>query len=152
MATVVYNEAKYLLSLGELNLLTDTLKAMLVTDEYVVDPNHGYVSDGTLVSPDQFEVDGTGYILGHGGSGRRTITNKIVEKDTGTSRVRLYGDDLSWNPINVGLIGGVILIREGTNNDNASLLIGYTNEGGFPIFTDGGEFQLRWHENGILAF
>jgi hypothetical protein len=151
MALIVFNEAKYLLSLEQVNLLTDTLKVMLVTPGYIPDANHTYVDDGTILSPSNYEVAGTGYIGGWEGSGRRTVTNKSVIKDTNTSKTRLFGDDVLWNPINVGPVGGVVLFREGEESDETSLLIGYTNEGGFPILTDGGELQIRWHTNGIYA-
>jgi hypothetical protein len=125
---------------------------MLVTPGYVVDPNHKFVDDGTLVCPSNFEVAGTGYIGGHGGTGRLTITNVSVVRDTGTFRIRVFGDDMLWSHINVGTVGGILVIREGTADDTDSLLIGYTNEGGFPVTTDGGELQVRWHVGGILAF
>lgn len=153
MALLVYNEAKYFMATGSLNLLTDTLQAMLVTQGYIPDPNHKYVDEGTLVSPSEFEVAGTGYVGGFGGTGRRTITSKSLVRDANTFRVRLFGDNVTWNPINVGVVGGVLVIRPGTTSDESSLLIGYTNEGGFPVPTDGGELQVRWNvASGILAF
>lgn len=151
MAILIYNEAKYSLAVGTLDLSTDTVKAMLVTTGYIVDPTHAFVNDGTLVAPNQFEVAGTGYVAGWGGSGRREVLNKSVIRDTGVFRVRLFGDDLLWNLLNVGVVGGLILLREGAASDTDSLLIGYCNEGGFPVSTDGGELQVRWHINGILA-
>lgn len=151
MALIVYNEAKYFLSTGVLNLATDTLKGMLVTTGYIVDPNHRVVDDGTLLAPSLFEVTGTGYIGGYKKSGRVEITNKSVVRDEVTFRVRLFGDDLLWSLINVGIVGGLLIIREGTSSDTTSLLIGYTNEGGFPLTTDGGELLIRFHVNGILA-
>ena len=155
MATIVYNEAKFRLVTRQLDLSTDTLKAILVTQGYIPDPNHTFVDDGTLVAPNQFEVGGTGYEGGFQGTGRREILNKLVIRDAATFRVRLFGDNVSWNPINVGLVGGVLVIREGltsSDSDETSLLIGFTNEGGFPIPTDGGELQVRWNLNGIFAF
>lgn len=151
MAIIVYNEAKYALTVGGLNLSTDTLKAMLVTVGYIPDPTHAFVDDGTLLAPNQFEVAGTGYIGGWGGTGRIEITNKLVLRDTDTFRVRLFGDNLLWNLINVGVVGGVIITREGITDDTTSLLIGYCNEGGFPVSTNGGELQIRFNVNGILA-
>lgn len=152
MANIVYTEAKYKLGLGQLDLSSDTLKAILVTAAYNVDPNHKFVDEGTLVSPANFEAAGTGYIGGFGKTGRREILNKLVVFDSDTSKVRLFGDNLLWTSLNVGVVGGVIIIREGVSSDSDSLLIGYTNEGGFPVPTDGGELQIRFHANGILAF
>lgn len=153
MAVTVYTEAKYRLSVGTLDLSTAVLRAMLVTPDYVVDRSHTVVDDGTLVCPSNFEVSGTGYVGGYEGSGRRTLENVSVVIDEATFRVRLFGDDLTWSLINVGVIGGVILLAEIANtDDNKSLLIGFTNVGGFPIPSDGGDLQVRWNVNGILAF
>jgi hypothetical protein len=151
--TIVYTEAKYRLSVGTLNLSTAVLKAMLVTSDYAVDRNHTVVDDGTLVCPSNFEVSGTGYVGGYEGGGRITLENVSVIIDEDTFRVRLFADDLIWSLINVGVIGGVILLAEIINtSDSESLLIGFTSAGGFPIPSDGGDLQVRWHVNGILAF
>ena len=155
MATIVYTEAKHQMSIGNLNLLTDKFKVMLVTTGYVPDRNHTFVDDGTLLAPGKFEVGGTGYIGTFGGSGRKEILNKSVVVDNSTFKIRLFGDNVTWSPINVGVVGGVVVIRESIisgANDSTSLLIGYTNEGGLPAPTDGGELQIRWHIGGILIF
>ena len=82
MPTIVYNEAKYFLSTKQLNLQDDVLKAMLVTNGYIPDQNQAFVDNGTIISPNQFEVTGTGYIGGFAGSGRKTIANQSVVRDS----------------------------------------------------------------------
>ena len=155
MALVVYTEAKFQLSTKALNLETDLLKVMLVTNGYIVDPAHTFVTDGGFTAPGNFEVSGTGYTPGFGENGRQTLVNRTLVRDPATARVRLFGNNIIYPSINVGVVGGIVLLREGTatdSDDSNALLIGYNNEGGFPIITDGGELQIRWHINGILAF
>lgn len=148
---LVYNHAKFLISSQQLDLVNDTIKGMLVNENYVPDPDQAFVDENDLISPINFEVDGTGYESGHGGSGRLPIINKAWIEDLDTNKARFDADDLVWNPINVGLVDAVILIREGEEDDDESVLITYVQSGGFPLFADGGELLVRWSNNGILS-
>lgn len=148
---LVYNRAKLLISTQQLDLVNDTIKGMLVTEEYVPNPDQPFVDNNDLISPINFEVDGTGYEPGHGASGRLPLINKEWTEDLDTDKARFNADDLVWNPINVGLVDAVILIREGETDDDESVLIAYIQSGGFPLFADGGELLVRWSDNGILS-
>ena len=148
---LVYNHATFLISSQKLDLVNDTIKGMLVTEEYVPNPDQAFVDENDLISPINFEVEGTGYEPGHGASGRLLLINKVWTKDLKTNKARFDADDLVWNPINVGLVDAVILIREGETDDDESVLITYIQSGGFPKFADGGELLVRWSDAGILS-
>jgi hypothetical protein len=150
MAIVIYTHAKYLLATKQLDLATAPLKVMLVTPDYVADFAQKFIDDGTSLSASIFECSGTGYAGTFGGTGRKLLTNVSVIEDNDLNRVRLFADNTIWNPINVGLAGGFIIVTEVTQ-DTDSPLLAYSNEG-FPLPTDGGELQLRWNINGIFAF
>jgi hypothetical protein len=147
---LVFNPARYAIFSQQLNLVEDVIKAMLVTPDFIPDPDMEFVDDGTVIAPINFEVNGTGYEPGVSGSGRVTLTGKLFTIDNNTDRSRFFATDLLWVPINVGPVGGTILIREG-DDDTESLLISYTTSGGFPKNTDGGQLEVRWSPNGILA-
>jgi hypothetical protein len=151
MVDLVYNEFKFQHASGTINLLNNTIKVMLVSDGYVPDPDHQFIDDGTIFAPAAFELTGTGYTPGFGGSGRRTLANKSITKDLATDRARFFADDIVWNPINAGVAGAAIIIRE-VSGDSDSILVAYVLSGGFPILTDGGELQLRWSNSGIFSF
>lgn len=148
---LVYNYARYLIYSQQLDLVNDTIKCMIVTDEYVPDPTQRFVDENSLISAVNFEVEGTGYESGYGGSGRLSLLNKMWDQVLETNAPRFIADNLIWNPLNVGLTGAVLLIKEGENDDSESILIEYLQSGGFPRITDGGEFLIRWNDNGILA-
>ena len=152
MVDLVYNEYKFQHANGSVLLLTDQIKVMLVTPDYIPDPDHQFVDDaGSALSPVNFELSGTGYTPGFGSTDRLVLQNKTITKDTDTDRARFDADNVIWNPIAAGIAGAGILIKEGTS-DADTVLIAYVQSGGFPFNTDGGELQIRWANGGILTF
>jgi hypothetical protein len=151
MVDLVYNEAKLRIASGSINLLTDPIKVMLVSNVYIPDADHTFVDDGTELSPINFELDDTGYIAGFGSDDRLPLAGRSLVRDDDTDRIRLFADSLSWNPISAGIAGAAILIKEDTGDDQ-SPLIAYIQSGGFPILTDGGELEIQFNTlNGVLT-
>ena len=148
---LVFNAARRAIFNQTLDLVNDEIKVMLVNPEFLPDPDMEFVDDGTLISPINFEVDGTGYESGNMGSGRLILGGKSISQDNNTDKARFFASDLIWNPINVGLVGAAVMIREGITDDTESLLIAHIMSGGFPQNTDGGQLDLRWSPTGILA-
>jgi hypothetical protein len=148
---LVYNEAKLQMWSGNILILTDPIKVMLVTPDYIPDPDHTYVDDGTELSPVNFELDGTGYVAGFGSSDRLTLENRSLVRDDNTDRIRLFADPVDWNPISAGVAGAYIIMKEVTS-DAESPLIAYVSSGGFPINTDGGELVITFNAtNGVIT-
>lgn len=98
----------------------DTIKAMLVDNTFVQDPDDEFVAD---VVAD--EVSGTGYAGGFGGAGRLTLTGATWLDDLVNNWTTLSFDTLEWAGIDAGDILGLIVIKEITN-DSDSLVIGYS--------------------------
>lgn len=98
------------------------------------------------------ECSGTGYTSGFGGAGRKTLGARTFTEDDANNRVKIIpAANLSWSGLNAGVLTGFGLIKEVTN-DAASPLILYCADGGFPITTNGGTFDLIWDANGIATF
>lgn len=155
MADIVFPSAKALILNQQLNLLTDDIRVMLVNDEFVPDATMVYVDDGGETSPSNFEIDAMGYEPGCCGTGRKALQNKAITTNTETERVSLNADDVSWNPLNTDdtRVGGILIWKRSTaQTDATSPVIYYTSSGGFPKQPDGGMFEVRWGEEGILAF
>ena len=151
MVDLVFNEAKFQIASGTINLLTDDIRVMLVTNNYIPDPDHSFVNDGAETSPINFEATGTGYTPGFGEDGRMVLANRSVTKDENTDRARLFADNIIWNPISAGVIGAAIIFKAVTS-DTDSPMIAYIQSGGFPLTTDGGELQLRFNStSGVLT-
>jgi hypothetical protein len=145
--SLVYNLAKKLIADGSLDLLTDTIKVMLVGSTYTEDADHDYVNPSAYLT----EISGTGYAGGYGGSGRKTLASKTVTEDDANDRAEFDAANLTWTSINAGTPAGAILIRErAATGDTMSELIAFIDSGGFPIVTNGGDLSITWDAEGIL--
>lgn len=149
MASLVYNRAKKEILDGTIDLLTDTLKIMLVTSSYVADPDNDFVEEG-VDDANEHELSGTGYVAGFAGSGRKTLSGKAVTEDDANDRAEFDDSgDITWSGINAGTAAAAILYKHLTA-DTASVLIAYIDSGGFPIVTNGGDLTIQWNAEGIL--
>ena len=142
MADFIYDLARYRIWTQDLDLIVLPIKMMLVSPDYVPTRTHTTVDDGTITCPSEFEVTGTGYVSGFGGSGRKLLANKSFVNDTTGHKTRFFFDTLSWTGLNVGLVGGAILITEEGTSDLTAQLIAYRSSGGFPQDLLGDELQL----------
>jgi len=143
---LVYNSFKALEADGTIDLLTDTIKVMLVSSGYSADDAHDYVSDG----PGANELSGTGYVTGYEGAGRKTLASKTVVEDDTNNRAEFNAAPVTWTSIDAGTAAACILIRERpSTGDTMSELIAYIDSG-FPVVTNGGDFTITWNTEGIL--
>jgi len=146
VANGLYNTAKKMIMDGSLNLANDTIKVMLIGSGYTFNPDHDYVS-----SVSSYELNGTGYTGGFGGSGRKALTNKSVTADKTNDKAVFDADDVTWSAINAGTVYAAILIKE-VSSDSNSILIGYIDSGtGFPKTTNGGDLTIQWSSDGIIT-
>lgn len=144
---LVFNLAKGLIANGEIDLLNDTIKVMLVGSTYTANANQDYVNPSAY----QMELDGTGYAGGYGGSGRKTLASKTIVEDDTNARAEFNAAPVTWTSINAGTAAAAVIIRErASTGDTMSELIGYVDTGGFPIVTNGGDFTVTWSVEGIL--
>lgn len=144
MASKVYNEFKYRLLKGDINLSSGTIKAALLSTNTTADTENSskaYVGDiGTL---DEF--DGANYA-------RKTLSNKTFSKSDGSSLGKFTADNLTWTALGAGTRGvqGVLLLNYVTN-DAASHLISW-HEYSSTKTMDGSDFTSTWDgTNGIIT-
>ena len=136
MASIFYNQGKLALVNGSLTWDSASFKAALVTASYA--PNKDDVFASAFSGN---ELSGSGYTGGFGGSGRKSIVNAAFSVDTGTDRVYLDCDDLSWVGITAGIAKAAVLLHENTS-DAASTLIAYL-ELATPIDTQGFDLRIK---------
>lgn len=127
---------------GTIAFSSDTIKAILVNDTYTYDADHDFAND---VSSN--ELTGTGYTGGFGGSGRKTLASKTITNDTTNDRVEYDFADITWTALNAGTIGGVVLVKEVTN-DAASPIIAFLDPNN--LVTNGGDVTLVINAEGAL--
>jgi hypothetical protein len=145
---LVYNLFKKMSADGSLNLLTDTIKVMLVGSTYTANADHDYVNPSTYLQ----ELGGTGYAGGYGGSGRKTLASKTINESDANDWASFTAAPVTWTAINAGTIAAAVIIRErAATGDTMSELIGYVDTGGFPVVTNGGDITITWNANGILT-
>ena len=129
---------------GTIDLAADTLKVLAVGTGYTPDKDHQFVSD--VVAS---ELSGTGYVGGFGGSGRKTLASKTLNKDNSTNKFYFDAADLLWSAINAGTIAYLIVFKEITN-DASSPLICCVDVA--DIVTNGGDVAINWAATGIFEW
>lgn len=134
----IYNNFKEQVLLGEFDLGSgspqDEIKVMLVTGHSPdIDTHNGY-SD---VSGD--EESGTGYT-----AGGEALTNQAVTQDNANDRAKFDADDVTWSGLDVGTPSHAIMYD---NTHASKLLIAYWE---LETASNGGDYTLQWHTNGIL--
>jgi hypothetical protein len=142
MASFLYDSAKKSLLDGTWSFAGSTLKVMLVTTGYAPDPAHIYVA-----SVGAYELSGTGYTDGYGGSGRKTLASKTTTVDS-EGRVVCDAADLSWSGLDAGTVGGAIVVYETGGTDDSALLIAFLDVA--DTLTDGSAFPLTWSDLGVF--
>ena len=130
---------------GNIDLLADTIKVLLVGTAYTPDKDHQFISD---VSGS--ELSGTGYTGGFGGSGRKTLASKAIGKSDSTDKTYFDAADLTWTAINAGTVGFLILAKEITND--ASSPIFACIDVSPDIATNGGDYSVQWDAAGISTW
>lgn len=121
---------------GEINYLTDTIKAMLTTSTYVPDQNaHVYLSSVTN------EVVGTGYT-----AGGLTLTSKTVAY---ASKATAFDcADLVWS--SASFTARRVVFYKSTGTASTSPLIGW-DDFGADLSPSGGNFTVTIDASGLFV-
>lgn len=135
---------------GTINLLTDTLKVMLVDSTYTGNADDDFVDDGTANDPASHEISVTGYTPGFSGSGRKTLAGATMTTDDTNDVVVFDANDVTWTALGAGAtIGAVILYKNGTSDTDSQLIAKFdpTNAA-----TNGSDVTAQWSTSGLINF
>jgi hypothetical protein len=135
-----YQAGIALLINGGVDLDTDTVKFMLLSESYTYNPDHNDVADLTAGGG---ELSCTGYTGGFNGSGRKTATVTIVVNNT-NNRVDVGFNDLTWSALGGASndeCQGCALIFEVTD-DAGSTPIVFLNWSGGNFTTNGSDVTV----------
>lgn len=155
MANGMYTAALEGILDGTLDLVNDTVRVMLVGSGYTFDPDDDFVDESGANDPIDEEISGTGYVAGHGNSGRQAVATISLVRDDANNRVEVQVSvDNTWSSLDAGTIAAAIIIREGTADDTDALLIAYidTSNPSFPVVTTGNDFTISWNAEGLIQF
>lgn len=151
MANFVYNAAATRILNGGVDLLTDTLKFMLVDAAYTADRDDEFVSAASAA-----EINATNYTGGFGGAGRKTLTGKAVNKDNTNDRAEFDTNDPTWTALGGATndtIQAVLVIRENTSDADSWLIAHIDTSTGtpsLPFTTNGGDLTLNINVEGLI--
>ena len=134
MASKWYGKGLLKVADRTIDFANDTIKAILVNASYTYNADHDFAND---VSSN--ELSGTGYTGGFGGSGRKTLASKTILEDAANDRIEYDFADITWTALNAGTIGGIVLVKEGTN-DADSAIIAFLDPS--DLVTNGGDVTL----------
>jgi hypothetical protein len=151
VASFVYNKAAQEMADGTIDLLTDTIKTMLVTSQYSAARTDLVVDNGGANDPVDAEINVTGYTRGWGGAGRKSLASKSVVVDQSNNRAEFSAGNLTWTALGTGAtIAAMVLVKEGVSNDTTSRLIAYLDVTDTP--TNGGDIAFTFDAEGIIQF
>lgn len=136
MANFVYNYGKYVLANGSVNLLTDNIALMLVSNTYtgaVANANSNLVSEIT-----SYEIT-TGTVSGYQ---RYALTSKTVTEDDTNGFSYFNAANVTFASLGSGnTVGGAVLIND-TGLNTTSSLIAFYDITDTP--TNGGDITIQW--------
>lgn len=112
-------------------------------------PGYTPTSSDTLAQATAYEVTGSGYTGGYGGSGRKTLASKTVTADAAQDVVAVDAADLTWTSLDAGAVGYAALLIETGGSDATSILLGVLT---LPAtVTDGTDFPVTWPTSGLFT-
>ena len=130
---------------GNIDLLGDTIKVLLVGSSYTPDKDHTVVSDVSSA-----ELTGTGYTGGFSGSGRKTLGSKSIGVNNSTDKAYFLAANSSWTAINAGTVAYAILCKEITDDAHSPIICCVDISPDVP--TNGGDYTIQWDSAGIFTF
>ena len=129
MANVLYPLGKQNFISGNIDLVNDDIRAVLVTSAYTYSAAHNDLADVTGIEEQ----------LGAGMTGK-SVTNGVFD-----------AIDITFSAATGSACNAVIIYLH-TGTDATSLLIAYIDTAsGLPVTLNGGDVQVLWNASGIFA-
>lgn len=151
MANFMYTPEKERMMEGNVNYLTDDIRAILCMSNTTADTDQDAANlsgSGDITDLDEF--DGSGY-TNHAGGGN-PLDSQAVTQNTGSNRGEFDSADEAFGSLGAGTrdIAGILLYRhvDGTTaNDEA---VGWIDTGGFPFAGNTSSVTSQWNAQGII--
>ncbi len=155
MGNLVFNTAKLRMiagSTGEVDIIADTIKmALTMVDDDPDDPDIEFMGD-FLGAGDAEELVATGYALGFGGAGRKTLASKTVAVDQANDRAEFDFANITWTALDHATndIVGCVMLKEITNDAASPVLAKVDTATGLPLSLNGSDVTLTVDSEGFL--
>jgi hypothetical protein len=135
MASLVYNQLKYDMGVGNVDLASDTINCALLANTYTPDPD-----DDTWADVSSHEVSGTGY-----NAGGEALSGKSVTKDDTSDLMKFDATDVTWSSSTITARHAVLY--DVTNADSLVCVLDF----GSDQSSSNGDFTIQWNASGILT-
>lgn len=133
MANIVTNDAKASMMNGDIDLLSDTIKAMAVTATYVPNPDDIYIDTGGAADAVDARASGTT---------DQTLTSKAIGKDNSLDFAYFDAADVTYSAVTAGATIVGIVVYKSTGVTTTSKIVGYVD---IPDITPtGGDVVIQW--------
>lgn len=139
-----YDEAARRIAVGDLDLSSVTLRAVLLSTNTTADTERDKTVYSGFTTPDEF--NGTGYT-----SGGQALANVDVDVNASTHEIEITADASTWSSLAAGTrpIAGALIV-EWTGTLAGSKPIAWMDEGGYPFTPSGTDFVITWNAAGVL--
>jgi hypothetical protein len=133
MANLFYNEAKESIVDRNIDLLSDTIKAMMVKSGYVANADHQFIDEGGANDAVDHRVTGTT---------DQTLGSKAIGKDNTGDFAYFDAADSVFSAVPGGETAVAVVIYKDTGTPTTSKLICYLDIPDTP--TNGGDITLQY--------
>jgi len=138
----VYNHAKEIFLLADVNLATDTLKVMLMQSGYT------FSADGSVgrASVDSLEITSTGYT-----AGGKVLSSAAVTQRDSVDNVKFDGTDITWTALGTDVIRSAILWDDTPTATTSPVADPLLVRWEIATNSNGGNYTLQFGASGILV-
>lgn len=134
---------------GDINIVTDDIRVLLVKTDHVSANTDEFIGDFA----DLDECDGTGYTPGPGGTGRKAMASRSWGLDVANERAEFQLANLTWTAIAAGAGPATAMIIYKHNSDSDDTLneaIAFMDQGGFPQTFSGVDATVNIPAEGLF--
>ena len=136
---MIVNNAKGLFLRGDINILQDNIKVMLLTDQYIPDAvNHEMIDD---VSAD--EISATGYT-----AGGKSLSGRHISEDGANLRAEFQANPTVWSITGTATARYAAVYKD-NGTPGSSPLIAIIDFGSNKT-ANNSDFNINWDSDGIL--
>lgn len=129
---------------GNIDLLTDTLKAIPYNSTYVPNKDDEFIDDGGADDLLDGITDTDGYTWTFGGNGRQTLAGKSVTVDDTDDEVVFDFNDITWSSVGGSTPDtwtGLGIVKEITNDADSPIIC--NNDLDSSVTTNGGDVTIN---------
>lgn len=128
---------------GTVDWEADDIQLSLHSSSYTPNKDHEFLNEVGG------ELSGTGYTGGYGGSGRKILGSKALDKDLTGDFIYFDGADQLWSGLNAGTPAWIVVSKKGAS-DATSPVLGYLDPTDLATAGEDYRVQFQTPANGAI--